>query len=873
MKHSETIDGIAGDDRRAPRTGRRSAGAGAVRAGSFVALGAAALVAFVAPIAAGAAPFANLPAGLPLDAPVEVIHDRRGVPHIYGQSIEDVHAVLGALHVRDRLWQMELQRRIASGTLAEVAGEGAFEQDRLMRALGIRRTCEEALRSGLLGPQVESSLLAYAEGVNAALAAIPDERLPSQFRALGIRPAPWTPVDSLAWTKYMGWDQSGSDTDLWLGEMVERLGADTVEELWPMERPYERAAIPNWRASGVPEGMSIDGDRAAARGGMDVLDGVAEARSTTSVQSIASIQSTASTTALGPAFRALGERLRAAGLLRVERSFGSNNWVVAGSRTVSGRPILANDPHLGLRIPSIWYAAHMVAPGMNVSGVTFAGSPFVVIGANDRIAWGLTNMQADAVDYFVETVDPENPARYLHRGRSKEFVERVEEIRVLGEAEPRKVVVRSTVHGPVEEVAGRRLSMQWTGLGVTLELRAIAGLNFARGLKDFLEAIRFLDIPAMNLVFADVEGNIALAPHGDLPVRGRGRGRVPADGASGEFDWTGFIPRDRLPLSINPPQGFLASANGRPVGGGYPYDLGALWDPSYRYRRIHDMLSKAERIAPEDMIRFQLDAYDKCAEEFVPVLLRAIEGAPAPESDPGGASSARARAIEVLRAWNFECLPDHPAPTIFAAWFNLFRESVWNDEWKARGFEMPGGSWGFSGDNRREPALEVLERMTREQPDSVWFDDRATSARETRDDILLRSFDLAMERLRAAHGDDPTAWRWGAVNRLRLRPMSPDPAFARGGMELASGPFTVNPGGDGGDVTAGASWRMIAALGSPAKVFGAYPGGQSEDPSSPAYDDWVQPWAIGGYHAIPMHARPEDFAEGEAVQRERVAAN
>lgn len=776
-----------------------------------------------------------------LSARVEVIFDLYAVPHVYASSAEDAYRALGWLHASDRLWQMELLRRRASGTLAELIGLTALASDELVRRLGIRRTAEEALATGLVGDEVPRSLAAYAEGVNAKLVDLGEEGLPAELRALGVVPAPWTPADSAAFSKYMGWDQSGTDSDLWLGMMVEKLGADTVAELWPLDRPYERTTIPE--DGPIAAGAA---PRATAGGGVNSAD-------------VAALAARSGPHLAAREARALIEQLAAAARDDSGGAYGSNNWVVSGARTQRGKPVLANDPHLGLTIPSLWYTVHLSAPGFHVAGVTFPGQPFVTIGHNDRMAWGFTNMQADAVDYFVETPNPANSKQYRYRGEWKDFETRVETIAVRGAA-PSQLVVRSTLHGPVLEAGGKLVALAWTGLRPTRELLGIARLNRARNMSEFLDAMRVLDTPPLNVAYADVDGHIAMAPWGDLPIRARGLGRVPVDGASGDFDWTGLIPREEMPLSIDPQRGWLASANGRPAPAGYPHHLGWMWDPSYRTRRIHALLGGAAHFGLKDMQRFQLDAHDVAAEVFTPVFLEAMLSV-----SPLG--PAEADALDAIRGWNFEFTTDTIAGTIWSRWFERYRHAVWDDEWSSRGIVQPGGSWGYTGDNEREPALEVLEQMTRENPRSIWFDDRTTPQRETRDELVVASFRSAIAELRSELGADTRQWTWGRVNRLALEALSRDPRAARGGAELRGGPFTLSPGGKGGPVSAGASWRQVVDLGALGESVGVYPGGESGDPASAHYDDQLGLWVAGAYAPLHFASRPEDLPKSAVARR------
>jgi len=784
-----------------------------------------------------------------LSAPAEVYRDRYGIPHIYARSTEDAYFALGYLHATDRLFQMELFRRRASGTLAEIFGKSALEEDIFIRQLGLRRSVEGAWRDPRFETKLKMEIVGYCAGVNARLRELEGRGFPEVFRNLGFTPAAWTPVDALVFLKYMAWDQSGTDTDVWMGMLVQKLGLETVEELFPLDRPYE---IPTVAPGLSPARPTLPTPSGQVPGGA-IVAALCERRTATVLDSIGD-RSTSFPAGYADAARELHSRF-VSGRFGSQFSFGSNNWAIDGTKSATGKPILANDPHLGFSLPSIWYTAHLVAPGLNVMGVTFAGSPYVIIGHNERIAWGFTNMQADAVDYFIEKTDAQRPNQYFYKGAWHETLRRTEEIAVRGEP-PVRLEIESTVHGPLVTNHGLRLALSWMGLGPTLDAMAIAHLSTARNVSDFREALRDLSVPALNVVYADADGNIAMAPHGALPLRKRGQGRWPVDGSTGEFDWVGTIPDDQLPFALNPPQHYVASANGRPAAVGYPHYLGWMWDASYRTRRIHELLRTHDHITSGQMEQFQMDAHDVAAEAFVPVLVSAYD------HKPFGDATVKA-AIEELRHWNFEATPESVAPTIWWAWFKKFPDSVWKDNFDAAGVEPWAGSWGYSGTNQRLPIVEVLEYLTRENPNSAWFDDVRTPQVETRDDVMASSFVAAVEQLVKESGGGVREWKWEKTNVLKLHSLSQQSALDRGGMTVRGDGFTLCPGGEGGEVSGGASWRMVVDLANPAHSFGVYPGGQSDDPTSPHYDDLVKPWADGNYLPLLFYSTAQEFQAGE----------
>jgi penicillin amidase len=821
-----------------------------------------------------------------LKAPVGVYRDTLGIPHIYAGSAEDAYFALGYLHATDRLFEMEVFRRRASGTLAEVFGKASLDDDIFVRQIGIRRSAEAAWKSHRLDGRIRSEMEAYCAGVNARLGELQKlsgPKLPAIFQQLGFTPAPWTPVDALAFPKYMGWDQSGTDTDVWMGMLVEKLGRETVDELFPLDRPYEVPTIPGWGAVNKALGH---GDALALYPALMLTTRTSARTPSPGPPRLKKTPAAVHPLPQGgegrgnkwgsgetpaPWALALGappqfppdfdqaaldlHRHFVSGRFGSEFALGSNNWVIDGSKSATGKPILASDPHLGFSLPSIWYTAHLVAPGLNIAGVTFAGFPYTVIGHNDRIAWGLTDMQADAVDYFIEKTNPQHPHQYFYKGAWRPLTRVREDVPVRG-GKPVPLEIESTIHGPLVTTHGAKLALAWTGLEPTFEVVAFQRLNTARGLADYEAALKNLTVPALNVIYADLDGNIAIAPHGALPIRKRGLGRWPVDGASGDYDWAGNIPDDQLPFALNPTQHFLASANGRPAPVGYPYYLGWMWDPSYRTRRIHELLCTHEHITVEDMEAFQMDAHDSAAEAFVPVLVAAYD------RQPFGGDEVR-RAIDELRRWNFEATPESVAERIWAVWFERFRQDVWQDDFDAAGVERWNGGWGFAGSNERQPELEVLEFLTRANPESKWFDDVRTKQRETRDDIMARSFVAAVARLVKDRGADMSRWQWGATNVLRLHSLTQNPALDRGGIPVRGDEFTLGPGANGGEVTGGASWRMVVDFSDLGHSFGMYPGGQSEDPTSPHYDDEMKPWAEGRYLPLYFYPSPQAFQAGQ----------
>ena len=463
-------------------------------------------------------------------------------------------------------------------------------------------------------------------------------------------------------------------------------------------------------------------------------------------------------------------------------------------------------------------------------------------------------MQADAVDYYVETLDEQDPPHYLHQGQWKEVERIVEQIPVRG-AEPQELIIDSTLHGPLVHRQPAAISLCWTGLGPTTDSIAFWEISRARNIQQFLAGLDKLEVPALNMVYADIHGNIAMHCCGRLPVRTRGQGRVPMEGASGDHDWRGWIPRAELPLAVNPPEHFVASANGRPHPLGYPHYLGWMWDPSYRTRRIKQLLAGASDLTIESMKPIQLDHYDEAASRFLPIMLQAMERPLEGESD----SAELKAALEAVRAWDYVASRESLGPAIWLRWLEKYRDRVWGDDWEFFQIEPQDGSGGFTGENRREPMLEVLEFLTREMPDSPWFNDRRTAERENRDSLVRRSFVDAVASLQSQFGPDMTAWTWKHINILKIDSLTGDARLARQGGPVVGSAFTLNPGSNVGPVGGGASWRMIVDFGDPSGSIGVYPGGQSENPFSGQYADQIPLWAAGQYAPLHMLGSPDQL--------------
>jgi len=708
-----------------------------------------------------------------LERPVEVIRDRWGVPHIYAQTTDDLFFAQGFVVAQDRLWQMEMWRRSGEGRLAEVLGEKALPRDIFARLLRYRGDMEAEWAS--YAPDAHRIVTAFVRGVNALIAldlADGGARLPVEFSLMGLGPEPWTPEVCL--TRVAGYVMSRNiENEVLRAQFVDRVGVRKAAELMPLDPPAELRVAP----------------------GLDLG-------------------------AITPAVLAL-HRAASAPLSFVEDQ-GSNNWTVAGSRTRSGRPILANDPHRQMLLPSLRYMAHLVGPGWNVIGAGEPALPGLAAGHNERTAYGFTIFAADQQDLFVERTDPANPLRCRYAGKW-EMMRTVKELfRVKGKDQPVEVELRHTRHGPViyeDREKHLAYALRWTGLepGGAGYLASLS-LNRARHWSEFRKALERWKIPAQNIVYADVEGNIAYQAVGLAPARSGWNGLLPVPGDSGRYEWTGFRKLDELPHAFNPPKGFVATANHRTVERNDPNPAGYEFGADYRFRRIEEVLGTRGDFTIADIERLQHDQTSLMARQLVPML--------------AGAKTADPRlsdALRLLREWDRVLSADSAAAALYEMWVQKLVRNVLRQWAPAQAQPLIRSARTVLG-----TAVVLLERHAGD-----------------RQALLLDSLREADADVSERMGSNMAKWRWGALHRAEFRhPLSAEfnlPAVPRGGDGN-----TVNATGFATDFrqTTGASYRQIFDVGQWDNSVGTNVPGQSGQPGSPHYADLLPMWAAGEYFPL-----------------------
>lgn len=752
---------------------------------------------------------------LPLDglhAPVEVVRDEWGVPHLYAQSEDDLFMAQGFVQAQDRFWQMEFQRRTAAGRLSEIFGPMVLPADQFLRRLELFR---EAEKSYEWIKQHENSLPLerFAAGVNAFLAT---KKLPVEISLLRYQPDPWQPADSLAWSNLLTFGQSSNfATELARAEVVRAAGPELAAKLEP------------WPTSGHPLIIPPDGSYEGAD--------------------------------FGPI---LAEYERLASMLGIIRSGGSNNWVVSGAKSTTGLPILCNDPHPALQTPGVFYAMHLHAPDFEVSGAAVPGLPGVIVGHNQHIAWGVTNTMADSQDAFVEKLDPLNPRRYRYKGEWCEFEARYEDIKVKGQLTVRQEQFRS-VHGPIisefspggtvaadgGSVQGAPVAMAWSLYHQPFSLDGLLGVSRARNWPEFRAALKNCPFPSLNFGYADVEGNIGYQHTGLIPLRAKGIGLLPSPGDTGEYDWTGFLPFEELPQAFNPPQGFLLTANNKIVGDDYPYHLSGDYANGVRAERIRQLLTAHEKFAPDELNALFADVMCLTGLRLTRQLVRL---------EP--TDNLERRALGLLALWDGQLTAASVPGCLYEVIMGKLLRLILEPQ---LGFAATNHNLGV-GESDFSPVTSLYSLTG---PHLLSFLERGDTSMLSPglawEEVLQEALTSAVKWLSQKLGEDLRGWEWGKLHQIThghiIGSKQPfDKMFNRG-------PFPV--GGDSDTIfqTAYAFKKdqYIANGGTPALRLMcdlsdwdnsriAVSGGQSGSPFSPHYADLIEPWLNAQTHPMPF---------------------
>lgn len=779
-----------------------------------------------------------------LNGPVQVYRDHFGIPQIYADSSHDLFFAQGYVHAQDRFAQMEFSRRFASGRLAEVFGSLALEPDRFVRIMGWPRVVEKEV--ALLDDNTRTILQAYADGVNAYISS--HDHLGLEFELISVAgmkdtPDPWTIADSVGWLKVMAWNMNSNlYSELRNAELIQTMDEKTFRELWPTTFPKDSPVIT------ASQTNSADVNIAALKAYLGL------------------IQSTQ--------WNHIGS--------------GSNSWVLSGKLTDTGKPYLADDPHLGIQMPSIWYEVGLHCNKLSdgcpydVTGVSFVGMPGVIIGHNQRIAWGFTSLYADVQDLYIERINPKNPNQYEINGQWSDMTIVTETIRVRGQLSPPsadnpnpplsgvydastgyttvKMTVRLTRHGPiindyeplVRKLSGKigsievpdqsQIALRWTALEPSTSVRMIYKLDRARNWDEFRQAMRDFDTPAQNVTYADVDGNIGFQAPGRIPIRAKGNGQFPVPGWNSEYEWKGSIPFEEMPYSYNPPDGYIVAANNAVTGPDYPYMISLEWDPGTRAGRIVDMISAhaGKPITRDDIAKMQADVLNLPACQIIPYL-KALHF-----DDPETQA-----ALDDLVAWDCQQKIESGPAALYGIFWAEFLKTAFEGK-------LPLQTWPFQE--------FVIQRMT--DPSSPWWDDKSTTnVVEQRDDTLRKAFTAAVADAKTIMGSNRKDWAWGKLQEatfsngtLGFIPVIGQ-LFNRGPVPVPGWSSSVNAvGGYIGDkpnpadpatyqVIIAPSMRTIVDLNNFENSLIIITTGQSGHPYSQHYDDMIELWRQNQYHS------------------------
>ena len=777
-----------------------------------------------------------------LDAAVEVLRDQHGIPHIYAQSEADLWRAQGFTHAQDRLWQMEQNRRVAQGRLAELVGEGALDVDRFSRIVGFNRSAQAELND--LDEATTLTLQHYCQGVNAYIRSRKG-KLAAELNLLRRQPEEWSPLDILAFGKMVAWSLSINwESELVRLQLAAKLDPTLAADLEP-DYPNTNPVV----AEGVD---SQDSMRLLHTAGL-VLNEYEQLKGWMSL-----------------AAPGIGQ--------------GSNAWAVSASKTASGRPILCNDPHLVMTMPGPWYEMHLHCPpqpaesgsGIHVSGASFGGAPGIIIGHNEQIAWGMTNAFPDVQDVYIERPHPDNakgqPPRFEYEGEWEEATVLREEIYLRNRHRPHVEEVVVTRHGPLLSgilktdspdtgfpdepvLTAAPLALRWIGHEPGAVLRSILRINRAQNWQDFDAALADWTAPSQVFAYADRD-NIAYRLAGAVPIRRSGNGLVPVPGWSSDYEWDGLIPDNELPRLLNPSSGFIATANNKLTGDDYPYVLTFETMPGWRARRIEEMLVRKDAHSLRDMEQMQLDQTSLYAQALTPLLTSHLS------EDP----YVRV-AVNMLQDWGYHMDQESPAALVFHYTLLHLLDLTFGQKLgaTAEGFLGKGSSPVFLINGFMLRAQTRLLELLQNENDSPWYADAATGRRRTKEELIETALKLSIHRLRREVNPTPRKWAWGRMHQIRYSHTLGRARIL--GWLFNRGPYPI--GGDGttlnqtaympelppGLVQVQAAYRQIFDIGNWDAAQSVTASGQSGHPVSRNYADQIPMWLEGAYHNMPW-SRP-----------------
>jgi penicillin G amidase len=739
-----------------------------------------------------------------LKDPAEIFLDDRLVPHIFAGNEQDAYYLQGYLHAKFRLWQMEFQTYAAAGRLSELVGVRAINYDREKRRLGMVYAAEKAVAEIEKNPVSKAETDAYTDGINAYITSLKESELPIEYKLLGYKPEKWTNLKTALFLKFMSLDLAGFETDFEFTNLRSALGYTTFNKMFPISQDSLDPVVP------VDSINHVFGAQIKPPAGYDTT--YLQSKDTVNVQAIT----------------------------KPDKDNGSNNWAVSGIKTKSGSPILCNDPHLGLNMPSLWYEMQISCPSFNVYGVSFPGAPGIVIGFNDSCAFGFTNAMRDVRDYYEISFKDESRKEYMYNGQWVPTDFRYEHI-ILKDTAEFIDTVAYTVFGPVmydKSFSGNRrtnnkyYAVRWKAHDSGNELLIFNGLDHAKNYADYQQAIQWLHTPGQNVVFACKNGDIAITAEGEFPAKWKRQGDFIMPGIDSTYQWQGMIPQQENPFMYNPERGFVSSANQFPVNPlTSPYYLGGEYH-NYRGLMINRYLSQESEIGIEDMMKLQTDTYNPFAGMARPVLLKYIDSATLTPEE--------LKYYELLKEWDLHYEADGKGASIFNIIWDSLKSIVWNDEL------AKAGQPGFYPYNST-----LLEGILRDST-YEFLDNINTTEKETLGQDISDAFKRGAATCRNLDRQDKLTW--GQLKSTRIGHLLKLEPFSRMDISNSGGEYSISAM----KKDHGPSWRMIVQLTKNTEAYGIYPGGQSGNPGSPYYDNFVDNWANGKYYPLWMMEKNEE---------------
>ncbi len=720
---------------------------------------------------------------------VTVMYDSVLIPHLYARNDEDLYLAQGYITAKDRLWQMEFQTHAGAGRISEIIGPSALDFDRTQRRMGMVYAAEKSLHIMEVNPVAKSMVESYTKGINDYILSLRYEDLPIEYKLLDYEPEPWTNLKVALLLKNMAKTLNVGEKDLEMTNALKLFGKEMLDVLYP---DYESVGDPivdktdNWKFDPIKINTDIP---------LALPD----------------------------------ELINIKPIEKPSKDVGSNNWAVSGAKTISGSPILCNDPHLNLSLPSIWYIIHLNAPGINTMGASLPGSPAVISGFNDSIAWGVTNAQRDLVDFYKIQFKDNSKKEYLSDGKWLTSKKVVEKHTVKGNDDFYDTVIY-THHGPVMydetfhgEDEKNHFAFRWISHDPSEEVMTFYKLNRGKNYSDYSQALDHYGSPAQNFVFASSSGDIAMRVQGKYPIRRKEEGKYILDGTKTSTEWQAFIPNDQNVMDKNPSRGFVSSANQYPSDPTYPYYINGSSFEAYRNRRINKVLSGLNQITPTDLMNLQFDVYNLKAEESLPTWLGYL--------DTTKLSTTENDALQILKSWDLYNTIDSPGASYYEAWWDALYPMVW-DEMKESKVSL------------EFPTTYTTLKLIKEKPALNFFDIQGTPEKETAKEVIQKAFAdgvASIEKWKINKGKSP---RWADYKDTFIGHL----------MRLEAFSYHVEHGGNHDIVNAssrthGPSWRMVVSLEkSGTQAWGVYPGGQSGNPGSPFYNNMLDHWSKGKYY-------------------------